>query len=164
PRHPLLIDPEGTEPARVQLVGRSGQHGREEEGEEGRGRGEHHHRARGRQCGGAESEDGDADRHGDDDGGEQREQSALRAFAAQGACEQGEPQAENVCNHSRPSTSAPAPESSTNRAASVWPARTSSIVPSASTSPSTITATREQTRSTRSMPWLDRMTVPPCAT
>ena len=72
--------------------------------------------------------------------------------AAQRTEEQCDPQSENVCSHSRPSTSLSPPASSMKRCSRVSSPRTSSIVPSASTWPATITATREQTRSTRSMP------------
>ena len=107
--------------------------------------------------------------HGGDRGADEQHQPEenardVRGVSAQGAQQERDPQSENVCSHSRPSTSLRPPASSMKRCSSVSSPRTSSTVPSASTWPATITATREQTRSTSSMPWLERITVPPCAT
>src|SRR5690606_36883772 len=104
------------------------------------------------------------DEHGGRDEHGERGERPHHTLAAKGAEHQREPQSENVCNHSRPSTSPAVPDSSTNRDSRVCPARTSSTVPSARTSPPMMIATLEPTRSMRSMPWLDRITVPPWAT
>ena len=50
-------------------------------------------------------------------------------------------QSEKLCNHSSPSTVSRPPASSTKRSSRVRPFRTAAMVPSASTEPSTITAT-----------------------
>ncbi len=57
----------------------------------------------------------------------------VSAVTAQPADEECDPQSENVCSHSRPSTSLSPPASSMKRCSSVSSPRTSSIVPSAST-------------------------------
>ena len=57
----------------------------------------------------------------------------VSGVAAQRAEEERDPQSENVCSHSRPSTSLSPPASSMKRCSRVSSPRTSSIVPSAST-------------------------------
>ena len=75
----------------------------------------------------------DADEHRDQENEAHDASNGVHRVAAERAEKQIESQSENVCNHSRPSTSVRPPASSRKRCSSERSPRTSSTVPAAST-------------------------------
>jgi hypothetical protein len=147
--------------AGIELVVEAADEGADEEAERERGSCDDGHRLRriGADVVQACRSKEDADEHRDQEN-EPMTRRLWYRVAAERAEKQIESQSENVCNHSRPSTSVSrrrAREALLERRPRAPRRRCRCEHLTA-----TITATPSQTRSTRSMPWLERTTVPPC--
>src|SRR5690606_7744531 len=131
--------------------------------EQGDGAGEHRDRPRDIRCGERQRDHADHDADQDHETPERPEDHGDEhpRTPQEPVREQAEAEPQEVCNHDGPSCWRRPPTSSTKRSSSEDPARTSSVVPAASTRPAPITATWSHIRSTRSIEWLETMTVPP---